>query len=720
MYRLLKKSLTFFFLILARIQLSATDWPFSDEESNLMNDLLIVDYWNHKLNDRMPVTYNHLLQGGYFSMPSARMGCEGEIALGYSYVPPYRNYNLRCQINDWLELTGNYRVFHGIEDPVLSPLGFGDFSDKGANFKFALFRAEDSGYQLPGLAFGIEDFMGTQAFRANYVVLTQVFLDYNMEVTLGYGSHRIKGLFGGISWMPFRQTCYSYLQGLSLAAEYDAIPYKDENIEKHPHGRKKKSPINFGIKYRLWDNFDFSLAYIRGHALACSASVYYNFGDMNGFLPKIDDPLPYTAPMNVEPLGFRRPEGAMVQDLAYAFQDQGIELLEIRLGYTDCYEKRLRLRIYNETFRLENDVRCRLNSLLANIIPNDIAQVDVVIDSEGFPIQEYHFCMDYVRHYKAGNMGDYELKILSPLCEASFPDPCSSQVLFHRKFDWWNFELSPKTHTFFGSSSGKFKYSLGVHAGLNGFLWNDVYYSLLLGYTFFSDLYTLKEVDILNPSQIINVRTDVVRYYKQKGITVDEAYLQKNWNMGKGWYSRVAAGYFEEEYAGLASEFLYFPINSPWAVGIEGAIFKKRTSSGLGFTSKIRKYKGFFLTHKSFPYGSQYFLNLYYDWQYGKLEFKVSAGKFLANDYGVRYEVSRYFASGMRISIWYTYTNGHDKINGQTYYDKGVYFSMPFDIFYTYSERSRWGYGMSAWLRDVGVQACTGWDLYNMIRDHRE
>ena len=72
-------------------------------------------------------------------MPSARMGKEGEIGIGYSHVPPYRNYNIRFQLFKNFELIGNYRIFHHIKDPVLSQYGFGDFSDKGINFKYALF-----------------------------------------------------------------------------------------------------------------------------------------------------------------------------------------------------------------------------------------------------------------------------------------------------------------------------------------------------------------------------------------------------------------------------------------------------------------------------------------------------------------------------------------------------------------------------------------------------
>lgn len=690
-----------------------------DSQEDLLKDLLTVDYWNQRLNDRLPVTYNHLLQGGYFAMPSARMGEEGEIGIGYSYVPPYRNYNLRCQILKRLELTGNYRVFTGVKDPVLSPFGFGDFSDKGANFKFALFLPEDSDYQLPGISFGFEDFLGTRSFRSQYIVFTHVFINHDFEVSLGYGIERIRGFFGGFNLMPFRRTNWKYLQQLSLTAEYDATPYQSKTREPHPKGRIKKSPINFGMKYRLWDCLDFSLSYIRGDALAFSASAYYNWGNTTGFVPKIDDSLPYKSPVITEPLGLRRPEDALVADLIFAFDEQGFDIWDIYLSYNECNQKVLRIKTLNDTYRLESGVRNRLNNILAALTPSDIDEVIVVIDAEGFPIQEYHYNMEFVRNFAAKEIGAHELEILTPLTEVSYPNPYTSCHLFGCKRECINFELSPKTHTLFGSSSGKFKYTLGVHAAFNGYIGDDIYYSVLLGYTFATNIGKFKDFDRLNPSQLINVRTDAVRYYKNRGLTLDEAYMQKNWNLGKGWYAKIAGGYFEEEYGGGAAEILLYPLHSPWAIGIEGAVLKKRTYTGLGFTNKIRKLVGFHPTYQKFL-GSQYFLNLYYDLECMRLDFKIAAGKFLANDWGVRNEISHYFPSGLRLTLWYTLTNGHDKINGQTYYDKGISFSMPFDVFYTCSERTRWNYGMSAWLRDVGVQGVTGLQLYELINDQRQ
>lgn len=688
--------------------------------ADLMQDLLVVECIDRKMQERFPVNYNHLLYGGYINMPSARMACEGNLGTGFAYVPPYHIYSLYCQLTSFMEISGNYRVFRGVDDPILTPLGFGDMSDKGANVKFSLFRPEDSNYQLPGLAFGFEDFMGTRNFKSKYIVLTQVFMKEDLELSIGIGAQRIRRWFGGLIWMPFRQSCNEWLQPISLIAEYDATPYRDENVEKHPKGRSQKCKINAGIKYRWLDGFDFSLSYIRGEKIAFSIDTFYDLGNTEGFIPKINDSLPYRGPIVREQLGEYRSENALVHDLIFAFRDQGIELLRCDLGYDECENKTLRLRIYNESYNLEPVLRERISCLLAGLIPSNIDKVIVVVDAEGFPIQEYQFLREYLQSYGDGQMSFCELTTLSPLTEVDFARPFSYCTLYERSNESFNWLILPKTHTFFGSSRGKFKYSLGVNVGADGFFANDIYYSVLLGYNVVSNLYDLSSTDRLNPSQLINVRSDIVRYYQQKAVTLDEAYLQKCWNMGNACYSRVALGYFEEEYAGLAGQFVYFPLDSCLAVGVEGAIFKKRSYKGYGFTSKVRKLHGFHPTHRPFPFGSQYFLNFYYDWKEAHLNFKIQAGKFLGNDYGVRYEMSRYFPSGLRVGFWYTYTNGHDHINGHTYHDKGVSFSMPLDVFYTESSRKRWGYSMSAWLRDVGVTSATGQDLYELINEERQ
>ncbi len=703
------------FLLLCICSLKAETLSPLDLQESLMRDLLTVEAINQRLNDRLPVTTNMYLQGGYILMPSARMPCMGELGIGYAAVPPYRVWSARCQPFTHLEITGNYRIFTGVEDQVLSSHGFGDFSDKGVNLKFALFLPEDSDYKLPGLAFGFDDILGTRAFKAQYLVLTQVFLDLDFECSFGMGVQRLNHLFGGLQWMPFRRWECSWLNPLTVVLEIDGTNYKHD---PHPDGRHTLSRVNLGFKYRLWDYFDFSVASIRGNELSWMASASYNFGETGGFVPKFDDPLPYSAPVVTEPINCIRPEEIMVQELVFAFQEQGFDLLEAHLEYTEENRRLLRITTLNCIYFDECDVRDRLNAILAALLPANIDDVIVTIEDMGMPLQEYYFEGDFLRMYAGKEISKYELDLLSPLCEASYPDPCRATQLYKKDKELICWELLPKTQTFFGSSAGKFKYALGLNAGIEGFFPNNVYYQFMLGWTPLGNIHHIQSIDLLNPSQLINVRTDYVDYYKQKCITVDKAFLQKDWNMGCGVFTRLSFGYFDQAYGGISAEALYYPVNSCWAIGLEGACLKRRTLTGVGFTSKIRKNKGYMPTWVHFL-GSQYFVDFYYNLDEVMLDFKVSAGKFLANDWGVRTEVSRNFESGLKLSFWYTVTNGHDHINGSIYYDKGFSISMPLDIFYTCSCREKWKYGMSAWLRDVGYRAPSGLRLYETVRDQR-
>ena len=183
-----------------------------------------------------------------------------------------------------------------------------------------------------------------------------------------------------------------------------------------------------------------------------------------------------------------------------------------------------------------------------------------------------------------------------------------------------NFYLEPKANTYFGSAKGKFKYALGLHAGVDGFLPSGIYYSALFGYNLFGDLHDVRDLDRLNPSQLINVRTDIVNYFKVDGITVTSSTYKKTGRSAMAFTPNWLSATLRSEYAGLAAEALWYPLKYPFAAGLEGAVFKKRNYQGLGFQSKIRKLDGFTPTYRKFT-GSQYFLNLYYRWYQAELDF---------------------------------------------------------------------------------------------------
>lgn len=676
----------------------------------LFQDLETVAEIDKKIADHLPSIINYQLQGGYFTMPSARTFQSGDLNLGFSYLPPYHIWSLGFQFFDHLETSGNYWIFHGVSEPNFGHYGFGDDAERAANLKLILLKSTDGFPFLPDFAIGWNDFLGSCRFYSFYAVATGQWPDFNLEATLGWGKGRIQGFFGGVAWSPFRHSKY-FWKNLSLAAEYDANNYRKHTPE-HPKGRKVDSRINVGAQLSLWDLARVSVSSIRGNDVAASAALQYNFGSSQGLFPKIYDPPMYTAPIDTENVGDLRSERELAQEFAYAFKAQGFDLYSLYLIPLDKGKNHLWMKVINVRYREEEEVRKRIESVLSSLTPNNVTIVTTAMEADGIPTQEYKFRSIDLKRYAEGKIGDDEFRIIAPLREAtSPPNSYESHLLYKRRKPIWMLTFRPWLHSFFGSHSGKYKYEIGFSLGPEGYLFDDIYYALYTSYTAMSSTQGMKDRDIANPSRIINVRTDALKYHQASSFHVDQAFLQKSWNFGSGWFSRLAAGYFETAYAGVAAESLYYPVYSDWAIGFQVAGLLKRKYYGLGFQHKIRK-----LTQEGdqfSPYiGLQYFVDFYYEYKPYSLDFKISVGQFLARDKGIRVEGSRTFLSGLRVGLWYTLTNGNDVVNGSRYYDKGFFISLPMDFFLNKSSRTRVGYAMSAWLRDVGAQAATGKPLY--------
>ena len=132
----------------------------------------------------------------------------------------------------------------------------------------------------------------------------------------------------------------------------------------------------------------------------------------------------------------------------------------------------------------------------------------------------------------------------------------------------------------------------------------------------------------------------------------------------------------------------------------------------------IRKFTGFIPGFVPF-FGTQYFLNIYYDFKKLSTEFHLRLGQFLAKDVGGVLTLTRYFPSGVRLSVWYGITDVKDIVNGKRYNEIGARISVPIDLFLPVSSKSRIGSGGSAWLRDTAAVADNGMPLYKIVQEER-
>jgi hypothetical protein len=677
---------------------------------DLFEDLEIVEEIDRKNKRELPLLYNYQLQGGYFTMPSARMSEGGTLGLKWASVPPYFIYNLLLQLYDRVELVGNYWVYRGKIEPHFGDMGFGDDAERAASIKFSILRKKDGIPTLPEFAVGVNDFIGTQRFRSLFVVATQTFVPYGIECSLGWGQGRIDGFYGGIAYTPFPNV--SWLKKFTFALEYDANNYK-KHAHEHAKGRTVKSRINAGIHWTLFDHVYANVSTLRGEKIAASAALTYNLGQSSGVIPKLYDPVPYSAPIDTQALGELRSQRTFAHEIAYALNEQGLDLYTLYL-VPDTTDK-LWMKVINVRYPEEDEVRYRIEKVLANLLPDDISEASVVIEADGVNVHQYQFRKEELKRFRDNQISEAEFSVVAPLRDVAYPpDKLTSSLLYKRKKSVWVLTFKPNIRTYFGSSSGKLKADFGIQMGLDGYLLDQVYYSISGSYTMLSNAKNVGSVDRLNPSQIVNVRSDAILYHRSNSYHVDTAFLQKSFSFGKGWFGRIAGGYFETAYAGFACEALYYPVWANWAIGFEGALLQKRRYQGLGFEHNVRKFDGIYATYVPY-FGRQYFLDFYYQIPYLQLDLKCSVGEFLAHDKGVRLDLSRTFFSGLTIGFWWTFTNGNDQIGSRQYFDKGFSVTFPLDLFMNKSSKTRTGYGMAAWLRDVGAKAKTGKELYQTI-----
>ena len=704
------------YLFLSFIAFSLPLW--ADDADALFRDLELVKKIDDRLEDELPFYYNYSMVGGYFSMPSARMPASGMVAGGAALAKPYDIYGVNFAAFDRLELSLNYRVYTGVIEKNFGSEGFGDDAERIGNVKLGILTRQDGFPRLPEISIGVDDFIGTKRFNSEYVVATKQFLDWNLECTLGYGNGRIKGFFGGASWSPFRNGPVRFFRDLSLIAEYDAINYK-KHIYEHPSGREVHSRINGGISFLAWDTFQLAVSSLRGCEVAGSASVRYPLGTTRGLFPKVDDAISYKSPIDTEPLGMLRTETDFAHEIAYALSDQGLDLYSAAIQYDEKGQKELFLKIVNNRYREERVVRERIQHVLAALTPSDIDTVLVIVEAVALPCQAYHYRNEDLKRWHAKAISDFELETLSPMREAPvFPSEYEAARIFQRHKPIWTFTIRPRLLTFFGSTTGKFKYSISGVASPEGYIFDQVYYKFQVSYAIKSSIQGIGGPDRANPSRELIVRSDSMKYFQTNTFSMEQAYLQRGWNLGKGWFYRFALGYFEPAYGGAATEFLYYPVNSNLAIGAQFAAVLKRRYEGIKFRESTWQLRG--NNYVMVPFiGIQYFLDIYYDYKPLNMDFLLSAGQFLAKDRGARIDVGRYFKSGMRFSLWCTFTNGHDKVNGHTYFDKGFAFVIPLDMFLKQSSRNYVGYAMSAWLRDVGARAETGKTLYWTLEEER-
>jgi hypothetical protein len=204
--------------------------------------------------------------------PTAETPEDGGGRVGYTAASPYAYYYANLAWLPWLEINARLTTFDNVyvaPNGAINITGVGrDYMDKAVDVKAMLHRSRV--WFEPSLAVGVADIMGTELMKSWYGVAT--WRAERLAFSLGYGTDRMNGLFGGVSW--------DVAEWLTLKAEYSPMDYTMDRVGRfRPHADAADARYNIGFVLRAPSGFEGSLSWQRGEEFVFSISKAF---DLNG------------------------------------------------------------------------------------------------------------------------------------------------------------------------------------------------------------------------------------------------------------------------------------------------------------------------------------------------------------------------------------------------------------------------------------------------------
>ena len=662
---------------------------------------------------------------GLMQTPTARMADPGEINFVMSRVQPYTFINVSAQPFSWLEASARYT---DVSNRFYGPNGLPDPNAHGQSYKDksidAKIRLRRETHYLPAMAVGIRDLAGTGLFSSEYVVVSKRAGPVDFSLGLAWGNLGARGdlpnplgwidnsfnhrpptgpasagkfsiskyfhgrtaLFGGVEYQ-------TPLPWLRLKVELDGNNYQHEGLNNN---QVQRSPVNLGAMFRVNRHVDVTLGYERGNTVMASLSLHDNLAQRIESAKPLDPP-PEPAgreavidPVNPAP----HVSPATIDWVAVS------KILEDNAGIkvTHIAQRGSELLVYGEQKRYfyASEGLGRAARLLDNRLDGSIDWITVVSENHGLPVVESSVhrqrFVDLLNH-------DIDMPTLRRSVEQDPTAPQQEHVLYTKPLKKLDLGLSPGFDASLGGVNAPILYQVTADGSatyhFNRNLWLDGKVDVRL-----LDDYQHYTYDA--PSKLPRVRTDVRKYLEGSKVTMPNFQLTGTRQLDTDLYGMAYAGMLESMFGGVGGEVLYRPLGEHWAIGADANWVQQR-----GFK------QDFSFRHYRIATGQA---TLYVDTGFEGLHAEVSVGRYLAGDWGTTVDVSHHFDNGVRMGAYATLTTAGNAY-GEGSFDKGVYVSVPIDLFAPFSRNHRASLHYQPLLRDGGARLNKSYRLYNMTDD---
>lgn len=655
---------------------------------------------------------------GLLQTPTARVAPEGELSLNYRDNKQYRFYSASVQLLPWLETTLRYtdvrtRKYSSVE----AFSGDQSYKDKAFDLKVRLW---EEGYWLPQVAVGARDVGGTGLFDGEYLVANKAWGPFDFSLGIGWGylgtsgniknplctydtkfctrdtSYKAAGstdtsqmfrgpaaLFGGVEyqtpWHPLR-----------LKLEYEGNNYQQDYAGKLP----QRSSVNVGAIYRVADWADINLSYERGNTWMFGFTLRNNFNDLR---PGYSD--------NSRPRYQPEPQDAILQHSVVANQ---LTLLKYNAGFADpqIQVKGDTLYVTGEQVKYRNTQEGieRANRIVMNDLPEGIRTIRINENRLHLPQVTTETDVASLKRHLEGEPLGQDTKLVQKRVTPIVPE--STEQGWYIDRPTFDFHIDPVLNQSLGGPEGFYMYQIGVMATADWW-WTD--HLLTTGSLFANLANNYDKFNYTNPpsdSALPRVRTRV-REYVQNDVYVNNMQANYFQYLGNNIYGQVYAGYLETMYGGAGAELMWRPVDSNWAFGVDANYVKQRDWRSPQDMMKFTDYSA----------KTGHFTAYWTPWFAQDVLVKASVGQYLAGDKGGTLDISKHFDSGVVVGAYATITNVSAAQYGEGDFTKGVYISVPLDLFSIGATRSRAGIGWTPLTRDGGQKLGRKFELYNMTND---
>ena len=690
--------------------------------SQLIFFTLCVNYLSANIDDYFPYSVKPTSSNygitGILETPNARMMQEGALRLTFSSSFPNEFTTITASPFSWLEASYRYTEIKNklySRDPGYS--GNQTWKDKGFDLKIRLL--EETNY-FPSVAVGFIDIAGTGTFASEYLVFTKSFGNFDISTGLGWGN---LGRGGDLHYNPlinllgdeYKSRIASQSQGgdfnidayLSGKAailggvEYDLkkyglrfkLEYDTSNYDQNPiNPLKVKSHLNFGLNYFASDTLNLGLAFERGNEVRLTFVLRGDFAS---------DTLKKPKPKNVVKLSqeqltrSKNDKSIFYRSLNKSLRDELI-FIQAASYNDDSVDVAVASRRFLSTPRIVG----RTARIASGLTDKSIERINVHHMNGDFETVVVSMSRDEFDQAASYNGSSNEV-LLKTDFNSSTNEPLISNADFLPNIDFpeftWN--MSPALRHQIG----------GPEAFYLGQLWwkTDINIkfsrNLTLYNSFGVDIYNnFNELDNPSYSTTPHVRSDIQDYLKEGENNIQRMQLEYMYSPFKDTFVRLDLGLLEEMFGGYGGEILYRPFNRKSAFGLSIHRVKQR---GYKQRFSFRDYET-----------SVGHLGFYYDFPKG-ISSQLLVGKYLAGDVGATLDLSRRFKSGFTLGVFATKTDMPKEVFGEGSFDKGFYFSIPTQLFYTDYQTGNISFGLHPLTKDGGALLNQHNSLFSILGD---